>query len=340
MSANDVLSQEEIDALLHGVDSGAVKTEAPPAPGEVRSYDFANQVRIVRGRMPTLEMINERFARLFRTSLFNMLRRGPEVAVAPIKMQKFSEYVHSLHVPTNLNLVKILPLRGTALIVLDPKFVFAAVDNFFGGNGRFTKIEGREFTATEYRIIHMILKHVFADIKEAWANVARLDIEYLSSEINPHFANIVSPTEIVVVTSFHVELDGGGGDVHITMPYSMIEPLRELLDAGVASDRVEHDERWVQALKEEIEDAEVELTTVLGRSRITMQQLLEMKPGDILPCDFNGRATILAEDVPIFRGTFGVSHGQQAVQIEERVSRAKPKLLDNLLAYNLKRDPL
>src|SRR5690606_31218145 len=194
--------------------------------------------------------------------------------------------------------------------------------------------------ATESRVIHMLLKHVFADVQEAWQHVARLEIEYLNSEINPHFANIVSPTEIVVVTSFHVELDGGGGDVHITMPYSMIEPLRELLDAGVASDRVEHDERWVQALKEEIEDAEVELTTILGRSRITMQQLLKMKPGDILPCDFNGRATIMAEDVPIFRGTCGVSHGQQAVQIEERVSRSKPKLLDNLLAHNLQRDPL
>ena len=162
MAANEVLSQDEIDALLHGVDSGAVSTEPAAAPGEARPFDFANQVRIVRGRMPTLEMINERFARLFRTSLFNMLRRTPEVAVAPVKMQKFSEYVHSLHVPTNLNLVKILPLRGTALIVLDPKLVFAAVDNFFGGNGRFAKIEGREFTATENRVIHMLLKHVFA----------------------------------------------------------------------------------------------------------------------------------------------------------------------------------
>jgi flagellar motor switch protein FliM len=333
MSGNDVLSQDEIDALLHGVDSGAVQTEQALAPGEARNYDFANQVRIVRGRMPTLEMINERFARLFRTSLFNMLRRTPEVAVAPVKMQKFSEYVHSLHVPTSLNLVRILPLRGTALVVLDPKLVFATVDNFFGGNGRFAKIEGREFTATESRVIHMLLKHIFADVKEAWSHVARFDIEYINSEINPHFANIVSPTEIVVVTSFHVELDGGGGAVHITMPYSMIEPLRELLDAGVASDRVEHDERWVQALKEEIEDAEVELTTSLGRGRITMQQLLQMQVGDILPCDFTGRATVLAEDVPIFRGTFGVSHGQQAVQIEERVSRYKPKILDNLLAY-------
>lgn len=332
MSGSDILNQDEIDALLHGVDSGAVKTEAPVAPGEARNYDFSNQVRIVRGRMPTLEMINERFARLFRISLFNLLRRTPEVAVAPVKMLKFSEYVHSLHVPTNLNLVKIMPLRGTGLIVLDPKLVFTTVDNFFGGNGRYAKIEGREFTATEQRIIHMLLKHVFADLKEAWSHVQRLDIEYVNSEINPHFANIVSPTEIVVITSFHVELDGGGGDIHITMPYAMIEPLRELLDAGVASDRVEHDERWVSALKEEIEDADVELTTLLGRAKLTMRQLMDMKAGDILPCDFNGRATIMAEDVPIFRGKFGVSNGQQAVQIEDRISRIRPRMLDILNA--------
>ncbi|HEY5807423.1 MAG TPA: flagellar motor switch protein FliM [Povalibacter sp.] len=335
MSGQDVLSQDEIDALLHGVDSGAVKTDESMRSSEARSYDFANQVRIVRGRMPTLEMINERFARLFRTSLFNMLRRTPEVAVAPIKMQKFSEYVHTLHVPTNLNLVRVLPLRGTGLVVLDPKFVFTVVDNFFGGTGRFAKIEGREFTATETRVIHMLLKHIFAGIKEAWSHVARLDIEYINSEINPHFANIVSPTEIVVVTSFHVELDGGGGEVHITMPYSMIEPMRELLDAGVASDRVEHDERWAQALREEIEDADVEMKTLIGRGRITMRELMELEAGDIIPCDFTGRATVLAEDVPVFRGTFGVSHGQQAVQIEERVSRFKPKTLDSLLAQKI-----
>jgi flagellar motor switch protein FliM len=319
--ANEVLNQEEIDALLHGVDKGTVSTEPPAEPGEVRPFDFANQVRIVRGRMPTLEMINDRFARLFRTSLFGMLRRQPEITVLPIQMVKFVDYVQSLAVPTNLNLVKILPLRGTGLIVLDPKLVFTTVDNFFGGSGRFAKIEGREFTATENRIIHMVLKHVFSDLKEAWSHVARLDIEYVSSEVNPHFANIVSPTEIVVVTIFRIELDGGGGDVHITMPYSMVEPLKELLHSGVASDRAEHDERWGQALRDEIEDAEVELSTVLGRGRITMQQLMSLQSGDILPCDFSGRAMVLVEDVPAFRGTFGVSHGQQAVQIEERVAR-------------------
>lgn len=330
MVGNDILNQDEIDALLHGVDSGRVSTDAPPAPGEVRVYDFANQVRIVRGRLPTLEMINERFARLFRISLFNMLRRTPEVAVAPVRMMKFSEYVHTLHVPTNLNLVRIQPLRGTALVVLDPKFVFATVDNFFGGTGRFAKIEGREFTATETRIIHMLLKQVFADLKEAWSHVARLDIDYLNSEINPHFANIVSPTEIVVLTSFHIELDGGGGDLHITMPYSMIEPLRELLDAGVASDRVEHDERWVDALTAEIEDAQVELTCLLGQTQISMRELLNMRAGDVLPFEFNGRASVFAEDIPVFRGQFGVSHGQQAVRIEQRVQRQRNKGLEAL----------
>jgi flagellar motor switch protein FliM len=332
MAANDILNQDEIDALIHGVDSGAVSTEAEFAPNEARSYDFATQVRIVRGRMPTLEMINERFARLFRTSLFNLLRRTPEIAVGPVQMSKFSEYVHSLHVPTSLNLVRVSPLRGTALVVLDPKFVFAAVDNFFGGNGRFAKIEGREFTSTESRIIQMLLKYVFGDLQEAWGNVAKLKFEYINSEINPHFANIVSPTEIVVVTTFHVELDGGGGDIHVTMPYSMIEPMRELLDAGVASDRVEHDERWMQALKEEIEDAEVDLHMVLGRGQISVADLVNLKPGDIVPIDFTGRATVVAEDVPIFRGNFGVSHGMHALKIDERIMRNKPKILDLLMA--------
>ena len=326
MSGNEVLNQDEIDALLHGVDKGTVSTEAEAVPpGEARAFDFANQQRIVRGRMPTLEMINDRFSRQFRTSLFSMLRRQPEVTVMSIQMVKFSDYVHSLQVPTNLNMVKFLPLRGTGLIVLDPKLVFAAVDNFFGGVGRFAKIEGREFTATEQRIIHMVLKYVFGDLQEAWSHVARLDIEYISSEVNPHFANVVSPSEVVVVSCFRIELDGGGGDIHVTMPYSMIEPLREQLHAGVASDRAEHDERWGQALREEMEDAEIELSTVLGRGKITMQQLMSLQPGDVLPCDFSGRATVMAEDVPVFRGTFGVSHGQQAVQIDERVARSKTK---------------
>ena len=321
MSSEKILDQAEIDALIHGVDSGAVSTDAPPGPDEVRNYDFNNQMRIVRGRMPTLEMINERFARLFRVSLYNLLRRSPEISVAPVAIKKFSEYVHTLHVPTNLNLVKINPFRGTALIMLDPKFVFAVVDSFFGGTGRHAKIEGRDFTATEQRIIHMLLRNVFSDLHEAWVHVANIDVEYIQSEINPHFANIVSPSEIVVITSFHIDLDGVGGELHVTMPYAMIEPLREVLDSGMASDRVDKDERWAHTLREEIEDAEVELSTLLGRTNITLAELLNLKPGDILNCDFTGKVLVLAEDVPMFRGSFGLSRGQQAIKFEEKVRR-------------------
>ncbi len=331
MSDDKILDQAEIDALIHGVDSGAVNTTAEPAPNEVRSYDFNNQMRIVRGRMPTLEMINERFARIFRASLYNLLRRSPEISIQQIQVKKFSEYVHTLHVPTSLNLVKINPLRGTALVVLEPKLVFATVDNFFGGTGRHAKIEGREFTATEQRIIHMVLRNVFSDLREAWSHVAPIELEFVQSEINPHFANIVSPSEIVVVTSFHIEVDGGGGNLHVTMPYAMIEPLREILDAGVASDRVDNDERWMVCLREEIEDAEVQLTTRLGRCNISLATLLNLKPGDIVPCDFLGKVTLLAEDVPVFRGSFGLSHGLQAVKVEERIRRSNTIQNDSLI---------
>jgi flagellar motor switch protein FliM len=236
--------------------------------------------------------------------------------------------VHTLHVPTSLNMVRIHPLRGMGLILLEPRLVFSIVDNFFGGNGRHSKIEGRDFTATESRIIQMVLKTAFLDLKEAWSHVANIEVEYIQSELNPAFANIVSPSEVVVITSFHVELEGGGGDVHVTMPYSMIEPLREQLDSGMTSDRIEHDERWAHSMKEEIDDAEVEVTTILGRAQLSLAALLNLKPGDIVPCDFSGKVTVLAESVPVFRGSFGVSRGQQAVKVEERVRRPKPSLIE------------
>ncbi len=323
MSPEKILSQDEIDALIHGIDAGAVDTEPPPTPGEARAFDFRNQMRIVRGRMPTLEMINERFARLFRLDLYNLLRRSPEIGVGPVQLKKFSEYVHTLHVPTSLNLVKINPFRGTALVVLDPKLVFTVVDNFFGGNGRLVKIEGRDFTATEQRVIHMLLRSAFADLREAWSHVSAIEIEFQQSEINPHFANIVSPSEIVVVTTFHIELEGGGGDLHVTMPYAMLEPLRDVLDAGVQSDRADHDERWMHALRDEIDDAEIEMSTLLGRGSLSLADVLNLKPGDVIPCDFTGKVTLLAEAVPMFRGTFGLSRGLQAVKIDERIRRPK-----------------
>jgi len=318
----DILSQDEIDALLHGVDSGKVDVAPPPPPGVAQSFDFTSQDRIVRGRLPTLEMINERFARLFRISLFNMLRRTPELSVVGIEMLKFSDYVQSLYVPTSLNLIRVKPLRGTALVIFEPRLVFTVVENFFGGNGRFrTKIEGREFTPTELRVVQIMLRQGFADLAEAWSAVLPLEFEFMSHEMNPHFANIVSPSEVVVVSRFHVELDGGAGDVHITFPYSMLEPIREQLDAGVQSDRMEKDERWSATLREQIRDAEVTATCELARTQISLGQLLKLKSGDVIPFTMPRHVQLCVEDVPLFSAAYGVSGGHNAVRILEPVRR-------------------
>ena len=326
MAVQDVLSQDEIDALLHGVDGGDVETETDEhlTDGIAREFDFKSQERIVRGRLPTLEMINERFARNFRISMFNMLRRQAEIAVGGVQMLKFAEYIHSLYVPTSLNLVKVKPLRGTALFVIDPKLVFIIVDNFFGGEGRFyNKIEGREFTPTEQRVISMLLNRTFDDLVDAWNPVKHLQFEYQSSEVNPHLANIVSPTEVVVVSSFRVELEGGGGDFHVTFPYSMIEPIRDLLDAGVQSDVADIDVRWAVALRDEIFEAQVEVKSNLIHKEMTLFEINRLKRGDIIPFDMPESIVLDAEDIPLFRGTIGVSRGNTAVKVTERVKRSE-----------------
>jgi len=330
MSVNELLSQDEIDALLHGVDDGEVETEndLELQDGVAREFDFAAHDRIVRGRMPTLEMINERFARSFRISLFNMLRRSAEISVSGVQMVKFSEYIHSMFVPTSLNIVKIHPLRGSALCVFDPKLVFILVDNFYGGVGRHAKIEGREFSATEQRVVSIVLKDAFKDLEEAWKPVMEVDFEFANMEVNPQFANIVSPSEVVVVSTFHIELDGGGGDFMVTIPYSMVEPIRDLLDAGIASDITDKDERWVVSLREEIKQAEVDISCNLTDIKLTLSDVINLKEGDILPITMPELVTLRAEDIPVLRGKIGESRGSKAVKIVEAVDHS----LDNELA--------
>jgi flagellar motor switch protein FliM len=316
MSAQDLLSQDEIDALLHGADEKPAEVDNRDANG-VASYDITSQERIVRGRMPTLEMINERFARYTRISLFNMLRRTADVSSGGLQVMKFGEYVHTLYVPTSLNLVKIRPLRSTALFILDAKLVFKLVDNFFGGDGRHAKIEGREFTPTEIRIVQLMLEQVFVDLTEAWAPVLKLDLEYISSEVNPAMANIVSPSEVVVVSTFHIELDGGGGELHITLPYSMIEPVRELLDAGVQSDVDEKDDRWGKSLEQDVKDLDVNLTVNVANRKISLGEVLKFKVGDVIPIEMPEFVTVRANNVPTFKGKLGMTNEHYSVQMEE-----------------------
>ena len=334
MSATDLLSQDEIDALLHGVDGGDVETETdePLEDGVARQYDFASQDRIVRGRLPTLEMINERFARYYRTSLFNLLRRSADISVSGVQMQKFSEFVHSLFVPTSLNIIKIAPLRGKALCVLDPKLVFSVVDNYFGGTGRFhTKIEGRDFTPTELRVVQLLLEIIFHDQQLAWKPVLDLNFEYLNSEVNPQFANIVSPSEVVVVTTFSVDLENGGGNMHVCLPYSMLEPIRDLLDAGVQSDQGEKDERWEVAMQEEIKNATVDINSILGRVTLTLNELAHLEVGDVIALEDMDHVVVNAAGVPLFKGSLGVSQGNYAVKVSEVIEQPKTAGIRDLI---------
>ncbi len=323
MAVSDLLSQDEIDALLHGVDDVEEEdSEGQEASADAIDYDFSSQDRIVRGRMPTLEIVNERFARHMRVSLFNMMRRTAEVSINGVQMIKFGEYVHTLFVPTSLNMVRFRPLKGTALITMEARLVFILVDNFFGGDGRYhAKIEGREFTPTERRIIQMLLKLVFEDYKEAWAPVMDVGFEYLDSEVNPAMANIVSPTEVIVISSFHIELDGGGGDFHIALPYSMLEPIRELLDAGVQSDKEDTDMRWSKALRDEIMDVPVEMIAKLAETEMSLREVMDLQEGDIIPLEVPDDLTVLIEDLPTFHAKMGRSRDNVALKISDKIKR-------------------
>jgi len=331
----DLLSQDEIDALLHGVDD--VEEDAPSGgengeggdDGSVH-FDFSSQDRIVRGRMPTLELVNERFARHLRISLFNMLRHTAEVSINGVQMLKFGEYVHTLFVPTSLNMVRFRPLKGTALVTMEARLVFILVENFFGGDGRYhAKIEGREFTPTERRIIQMLLKIIFEDYHDAWAPVMNAEFEYLDSEVNPAMANIVSPTEVIVINSFHIELDGGGGDFHIAMPYSMLEPIRELLDAGVQSDKEDTDSRWGQALEDEIMDVKVGINAKVVETEVSLRDIIHFEAGDILPVELPPSLLVSIEGLPTYRATLGQSNNHLALKIIEKIER--PEIQKNQL---------
>lgn len=325
MSVKDLLSQDEIDALLHGVDDGDVETSEEPEveEGEVRTYDLASHERIVRGRMPTLEMVNERFARYTRISIFNLLRRAADVTVGGVQVMKYGDYIHTLYVPTSMNLIRVSPLRGTALFIMDAKLVFKLVDNFFGGDGRHAKIEGREFTPTETRLIHKALEQFFLDLEEAWSPVKELTFEHLGHEMNPAMANVINPTEVVVVSTFQVDLEGGSGEFHVAMPYSMLEPIRDLLVSGFQNSEDEKDERWQVALQRDILMARLPLEMSVAEQDMTLRDVLELEEGDIIPIELPEKFELKANKVPVYNCTMGVSRGNLAVKIVDQIVRPK-----------------
>jgi flagellar motor switch protein FliM len=321
MGHEEFMSQEEVDALLKGV-TGEVDAVADDTRHHgARPYNLATQERIVRGRMPGLEIINDRFARLLRVGIFNFMRRSAEISVGPVKVQKYSEFTRNLPIPTNLNLVHVKPLRGTSLFVFDPNLVFFVVDNLFGGDGRFhTRVEGREFTQTEQRIISKLLNLVFEHYAASWRSVRALNFEYVRSEMHTQFANVATPNEIVIVTQFSIEFGSTGGTLHICMPYSMIEPIRDILSSPIQGEALEVDRRWVRVLSQQVQAAEVEVTVDLAQIGTTFEQILNMRAGDVLPINVPELVTAKVDGVPVMECGYGIFNGQYALRVQKMIS--------------------
>lgn len=318
--AQQALSQEEVDALLAGVTGEAQDDASTPQDDGtgVRPYDLSSQERIVRGRMPTLEIVNERFARNFRIGVFNFMRRNPEIAVGPVKVQKFGAFLRNVVVPTNINIMHVRPLRGSGLLICDPTLVFGVIDTLFGGTGQQqARVEGREFSATEQRIILRLVEVIAAEYAKAWGTIYPIELEYARSEMHTQFANIATPSEIVVTTTFEVEFGDVGGALHICIPYSTFEPIREILYSPLQGDQGGPDRRWVALLKQQIQSAAVEVAAELAYSEATVRELMALKAGDFIELDRAPTLTAKVDGVPVFECDYGTVGGRYGLRIRE-----------------------
>jgi len=314
-----ILSQDEVDALLQGITGESQKLEQEDAPKEgIRDYNLAQQERIVRGRMPTMEIINERFARNIRVGLFNFIRKSPEVSVGGIKVQKYSAFLREIVVPTNFNIMAVRPLRGSGLVVCDPTLVFAVIDSLFGGAGKFhTRIEGRDFSATEQRIIRRLVDVISEEYKRSWQGIYPVELEYQRSEMQPQFANVATPSEIVVCCSFTLEIGDTSGTIHFCIPYATLEPIRDVLFSSIQGDSAEPDRRWVKLLTQQIQSAEVDLVAELAHAPATVEQLLALKPGDFIELDLEKIIQAKIDGVPVFEAYYGTSDNKYALRVEK-----------------------
>ena len=317
-----ILSQDEVDALLQGITGESQKLEQEEIEeGGIREYNLASQERIVRGRMPTMEIINERFARNIRVGLFNFIRKSPEVAISGIKVQKYSAFLREIVVPTNFNIVQVKPLRGSGLIVCDPTLVFAVIDSLFGGIGKFhARIEGRDFSPTEQRVILRLVEVITAEYEKAWKGIYPLQLEYQRSEMQPQFANIATPSEIVVSCAFTLEVGESSGSIYFCIPYSTLEPIRDVLYSTTQGDSSEPDRRWINLLKHQIQDAQVELVAELGTAPATIEQLIAFKPGDFIELDLEPMIQAKVDGVPVFDCNYGMSNGRYALKIDKMLT--------------------
>ncbi|KJU87063.1 flagellar motor switch protein FliM [Candidatus Magnetobacterium bavaricum] len=316
---NKILSQDEIDALLKGVQAGAIETEAGATDEiEAKIYDLTSQERIIRGRMPGLEIANERFARFFRNSISTIIMKFVDVNIHGVEMMKFSEFMKTLPLPSSINIFKMEPLKGYSLFVISAPAVFAFVEYFFGATtARNTKSEGRYFTPIEQRIIKKVVAMVLRDFALAWRGLANVQPEHVGSEMNPQFVTIVTPTEVIIKVEVHIEVEDFTGKMYFCIPYSIIEPVKEKLYSGIQAEKMETDQRWVNRLKDILFDSYVEVSVDLGNVELTVDDLLHMRPGDVINMgkSLTDELVFKVEGIPKFRCTTGVKKGTQAVKI-------------------------
>lgn len=318
-----LLSQEEIDALLKGVESGEVDTTPQSIDTSgVKPYDFNNPDRIVREKMPTLEVINEQFSKLLRNDLSYALRKSADVFSKGIQMKKFGDFIKTLPVPSSLNVFKMEPLKGYAILAIEAKLVFTLLDLFFGGKGKgLFRIEGRDFTAIENRLIKKVVDMIFSNMDKAWAVIQPFKFCHVRSEINPQFVTITHPMDLAIIITFNIEVEESAGTFAFCILYSMIEPIKTKLYSNFRSDQLQTDNSWPKKLLNRLEQTEIEITVELGKGKIRVRDLFGWKVGDIFYLDneISDPLTIYAGDVPKYLGRAGVCGANKAVQIEEMI---------------------
>ncbi len=314
----DILSQAEIDALLDQVASVDPETPKKTQSGAgLRTYDLAGQQRIVRGKLSGLESLNQRLAGRLRLNFSSLLQQDVDVAAQATIVQKYGDYLHSLYVPSSLNLISLLPLKGSALIVLDARLVFRMVDYFFGGSGRHSKIEGREFTETETRIVSRLLERLYSDLEEIWRGVLEFECKPQGSEMNPSMASIVGAGENVVVSNFQINIGGAGGELQLVMPEAMLEPVRDSLDAMMRGNNADSDRLWREAVEHQLARIVVKAQCRVAEKELSLQELAGLSVGDFIPLDMRRGSELTVAGVPVHRVRTGVYGGHWAVKVQK-----------------------
>lgn len=317
MTDRDVLTQEEIDALLSGVEEGEVETDGLDDELTVSDYDLTNQDRVVKGRLPAMEMVAERFIRLIRTSLPRYLKLPIEVGSGGVQVLKYSEYIETLYVPTSIRLLKIEPFAGNAMLTLEAKLIHRLVDRFFGGDGEMTNFEAKEFTRTEHKVVNRMTQLLLSDFESAWRDVLAVQCSVVGDEINPAMLNLMAPGEAVLVTSFRLDIAESSGELHVVFPYASLEAFKRILDANGKQDDKNGDAEWRAAFERALMHAEVPLNCLIGETEVRLRTLLRLQPGDELDLDMGDLHQVSVGRLPLFTATLGDSRGKLALEFNE-----------------------